>query len=253
MASSRQCSAYPLRRANGCLRALRVDNRGRCALVSRNPKRLTVACESADIGPTNDLCRLIRCAMVGLVRSRAALQVEILVLRHQLNVLRRQSPRRVAIANINRPLFVGLYRFSPKVLNARKSSSWGRWTAIHFVPAPLCARSALPLKIRESRSWRSQSEGPATPATVPRARPRQRCASPRGALRPLRAAKDVRRGDGRAPIPNCPAQPFPNMPFISHHKYRSQGTSGRPPSAKPVRHRTFEHGQVTKDNQQCSG
>ena len=58
--------------------------------------------------------------MVGLVRSRAALQAEILVLRHQLNVLRRKSPKRVAVGNIDRLLFVGLYRFSPKVIDGLK-------------------------------------------------------------------------------------------------------------------------------------
>ena len=68
----------------------------------------------------NDLRRLIWCATVGLVRSRAALQAEILVIRHQLNVLRRKSPKRVALGNIDRVLFVGLYRFSPKVLDALK-------------------------------------------------------------------------------------------------------------------------------------
>jgi len=66
----------------------------------------------------SDLCRLIWCAMVGLVSSRAALQAEILLLRRQLNVLRRKSPKRVAFGNIDRLLFVGLYRFSPKVLQA---------------------------------------------------------------------------------------------------------------------------------------
>jgi hypothetical protein len=40
----------------------------------------------------SDLCRLI---WIGLFRSRAALQAEILVLRLQFNVLRRKSPRRV--------------------------------------------------------------------------------------------------------------------------------------------------------------
>src|SRR6516165_5193126 len=68
----------------------------------------------------SDLCRLIWCAMVGLVRSRTALQAEILVLRHQLNVLRRKSPKRVAVGNIDRLLFVGLYRFSPKVIDGLK-------------------------------------------------------------------------------------------------------------------------------------
>jgi hypothetical protein len=58
--------------------------------------------------------------MAGLFRSRAALQAEILVLRHQLNVLRRKSPKRVAVGDIDRLLFCGLYRLSPKVPDALK-------------------------------------------------------------------------------------------------------------------------------------
>jgi hypothetical protein len=49
-----------------------------------------------------------------------ALQAEILVLRHQFNVLRRKSLERVAFGNTDRLLFVGLYRFSPKMLEALK-------------------------------------------------------------------------------------------------------------------------------------
>jgi hypothetical protein len=45
-----------------------------------------------------------------VVRSRTALQAEILVFRHQLNVLGRKSPKRVAVGNIDRLLFVGLYQ-----------------------------------------------------------------------------------------------------------------------------------------------
>jgi transposase InsO family protein len=67
-----------------------------------------------------DLCNLIWCAVVGLFRSRVALQAEILVLRHQLNVLRRKSPRRVALGNIDRVVLIGLYRLAPKVLEALK-------------------------------------------------------------------------------------------------------------------------------------
>jgi len=50
----------------------------------------------------------ISCAIAGLFRSRAALQAEILVLRHQLNVLRRRSPKLVAVGNLDRLVFVGL-------------------------------------------------------------------------------------------------------------------------------------------------
>jgi hypothetical protein len=67
-----------------------------------------------------DLCRLIWCAIAGLFRSRVALQAEILVLRHQLKVLTRKSPKRVAVGNIDRLVFCGLYCVSPKVLGALK-------------------------------------------------------------------------------------------------------------------------------------
>ena len=63
---------------------------------------------------------MIWCAVVGLVRSRVALQAEILVLRHQLNVLRRKSPKRMALGNIDRMVLIGLYRLAPKVLEALK-------------------------------------------------------------------------------------------------------------------------------------
>jgi hypothetical protein len=60
-------------------------------------------------------------AIAGLFRSRAALHTEILVLRHQLNLLRRKSPKRVAVGKIDRLVFCGLYRLSPTVLDALKS------------------------------------------------------------------------------------------------------------------------------------
>ena len=67
-----------------------------------------------------DLCRLIWCAFIGLLRSRAALEAEILCLRHQLNVLRRKSPARVSFSNIDRLVFAGLYRLAPGALEALK-------------------------------------------------------------------------------------------------------------------------------------
>jgi hypothetical protein len=57
----------------------------------------------------SDLCRLIWCALIGIFRPRAALQAEILVLRHQLNVLRRKSPKRLVFGNIDRLVFAALY------------------------------------------------------------------------------------------------------------------------------------------------
>ena len=69
----------------------------------------------------SDVRWLIWHAVAGLFRSRAALQAEILVLRHQLNVFfYRSCPRRVALSNVDRLVFVGLYRVAAAVLDALK-------------------------------------------------------------------------------------------------------------------------------------
>jgi transposase InsO family protein len=65
-----------------------------------------------------DLIRLLWFVVTGLFRSRAVLQAEILVLRHQLNVLRRKSPKKPAFGNLDRLVFAGLYALSPTVLDA---------------------------------------------------------------------------------------------------------------------------------------
>lgn len=65
-----------------------------------------------------EFCRLIWCALVGFFRPRVSLQAEILVLRHQVNVLRRKSPRRSTFSNFDRLIFAGLYGLAPNVLSA---------------------------------------------------------------------------------------------------------------------------------------
>src|SRR6476660_4311748 len=67
-----------------------------------------------------DVCSLIWLALIGLFRSRASLQAEILTLRHQLNVLRRKSPQRLTFTSVDRLVFAGLYRLAPGVLDALK-------------------------------------------------------------------------------------------------------------------------------------
>jgi len=67
-----------------------------------------------------DVCSLIWLALIGLFRSRASLQAEILTLRHQLNVLRRKSPQRLTFISIDHLVFAGLYRLAPSVLDALK-------------------------------------------------------------------------------------------------------------------------------------
>jgi hypothetical protein len=64
------------------------------------------------VASMSDLCRLVWWALIGLFRSWAALEAEILVLRHQVNVLRRNSRRRLAFSSIDRLVFAGLYRLA---------------------------------------------------------------------------------------------------------------------------------------------
>src|SRR6266403_1768865 len=65
-----------------------------------------------------EVCSRIWSALIGLFRSRASLQADILTLRHQLNVLRRKSPQRLTFTSIDRLVFAGLYRLAPGILDA---------------------------------------------------------------------------------------------------------------------------------------
>src|ERR1700722_3169610 len=66
----------------------------------------------------SEACSLIWSAMVLLFRSRAWLAAEILVLRHQINILRRHSPKRQTFSAMDRLIFAGLYRLAPTALHA---------------------------------------------------------------------------------------------------------------------------------------
>jgi hypothetical protein len=104
----------------------------------------------------SDLCRLIWSALIGLFRSRAALEAENLVLRHQLNVLRRKSPKRVVLSSIDRLVFVVLYRLTPGMLDALKimrPETLMRWHRAGF---------------RAYWRWKSRPRGgrPTTPADI---------------------------------------------------------------------------------------
>src|SRR6201997_4109304 len=108
-----------------------------------------------------DVCSLICLALIGLFRSRASLQVEILTLRHLLNVLRRKSPQRLAklgFTSIDRLVFAGLYRLAPGVLDALKivrPETVIRWHRAGFraywrwKSRPRGGRPKTPLEIRQ--------------------------------------------------------------------------------------------------------
>src|SRR5258707_3972506 len=104
----------------------------------------------------SDLCSLIWWALIGIFRPRAALQAENLVLRHQLNVLRRKSPKRLAFGNVDRLVFTALYRVAPGVLDALKILN--PQTVIRWHPAGFQAYWR----------WKSRARGgrPKTPAAI---------------------------------------------------------------------------------------
>ena len=65
-----------------------------------------------------EACSLIWTALIGLFRTLSSLAAEIPVLRHQINVLRRHSPKRQTFSSADRLIFAGLYQFAPTVLDA---------------------------------------------------------------------------------------------------------------------------------------
>jgi hypothetical protein len=65
-----------------------------------------------------ELCKLIFGAVIDLLRSRAMLEAEILVLRQQINVLRRANPKRPPFGSIDRLILGGVCRLFPKMYDA---------------------------------------------------------------------------------------------------------------------------------------
>ena len=61
------------------------------------------------------MLKLIFGTMIDLLRSRATLEAEILVLRQQINVLRRANPRRLRFGSIDRLILGGVCRLFPKM------------------------------------------------------------------------------------------------------------------------------------------
>ena len=56
----------------------------------------------------SDLCKLIFGMVIDLLRSRATLEAEILLLRQQINVLRRANSKRLLLGSIDRLILGGM-------------------------------------------------------------------------------------------------------------------------------------------------
>src|SRR3974390_2646205 len=104
------------------------------------------------------LLRLLCGTLIGLLRSSARREAEILVLRHQINVLRRKSPTRPALSNVDRLLFVLLSQLVPSTLDALtviKPATVIRWHRAGFraywrwKSRPRGGRPRMPHEIRQ--------------------------------------------------------------------------------------------------------
>src|SRR5882757_8326144 len=65
-----------------------------------------------------EVLKLILAVLASRFKSRTQLEAENLVLRQQIGVLRRRMPKRPALTNIDRLLFVWLYRWFPSTVDA---------------------------------------------------------------------------------------------------------------------------------------
>src|SRR3984893_13669035 len=81
------------------------------------------------------LARFIVSVLACRFRSRAVLELEILALRHQLHVLRRQRPGRPRLIAIDGLLWVWLWRFLPRCLDTMvlvKPATVVQWHRLGF-------------------------------------------------------------------------------------------------------------------------
>src|SRR3984885_4383330 len=95
-----------------------------------------------------DLFKLILGILASRFKARATLEAETWVLRQQVNVLRRRTPKRPHLNNTDRFLFVWLYRWFPSVLEVvaivRPRARHGRGLPHYNAVYPATRRTKLP-------------------------------------------------------------------------------------------------------------
>ena len=105
-----------------------------------------------------DLFRLIGRVIADLLQSRTALEAELLVLRHQINVLRRACPKKLPFISIDRLILAGVCRLFPNVYDALaivRPDTVIRWHRTGFrlywrwKSRRCCGRPIVPLEVRD--------------------------------------------------------------------------------------------------------
>jgi hypothetical protein len=104
-----------------------------------------------------EACSLVWSVLALLFRSRASLEAEIPILRHQLNIQRRHLPKKLCFGGMDRLIFVALYRLVPSALKALtivKPETVVRWHRAGFrsywrwKSRPCSGRPTVPAEIR---------------------------------------------------------------------------------------------------------
>jgi hypothetical protein len=104
-----------------------------------------------------DLCKLIFGTAIDLLRSRATLEAEIVVLWQQINVLRRANPNRLPFGSIDRLILGSVCGLFPKVNDAlavARPDTVVRWHRAGFrlywrwKSRRRCGRPTVPLEVR---------------------------------------------------------------------------------------------------------
>src|SRR6202142_1524140 len=131
-----------------------------------------------------EACSVVWSVLVAWFRSRASLEAEILILRHQLNIQRRHLPKRLIFSAMDRLIFAGLYRLVPSSLNALtlvKPETVIRWHRAGFrsywrwKSRPRSGRPTVPAEIRRLiREIQSAVGSAADPWRIAQARHRDR-------------------------------------------------------------------------------
>jgi hypothetical protein len=97
--------------------------------------RLAVSSESEHDGRAIAIVSLFIRLLFDFLKPRQRLEAEILVLRHQLNILQQRAPRRLHVRWADRALFIWLYRRFPRILDAIimvRSETVVRWHRLGF-------------------------------------------------------------------------------------------------------------------------
>ena len=113
-----------------------------------------------------DVLKLIWWGLIGLLRSRASLEAEILVLRHQVNVLRRRSPKRLAFSNLDHLILPASMPFRRAILEC-----FGDRRTPNGRPLASCRLSlvlALEVAVTQRQTNGAARNSPADPRDEPR-------------------------------------------------------------------------------------